>query len=143
MTHQPVKGRKRAGGMRFGEMERDALLSHGENCSWSFLYEFMIVLQFLQLSGCAYILYDRLLMCSDVTKVHLCDKCNCLLSPLLGKSNFILTTFGIPDYYKYCYINVVTYHICIYIYIYTNSTIHTLWLRSLLGVVLYMYDLES
>eukprot|EP00997_Jenningsia_sp_PLL12_P009681 NODE_6690_length_494_cov_20.447191_g5902_i0.p1 GENE.NODE_6690_length_494_cov_20.447191_g5902_i0~~NODE_6690_length_494_cov_20.447191_g5902_i0.p1 ORF type:complete len:132 (-),score=45.99 NODE_6690_length_494_cov_20.447191_g5902_i0:99-473(-) len=28
-TNQPVKGRKKGGGVKVGEMERDALLSHG------------------------------------------------------------------------------------------------------------------
>jgi len=53
LTHQPVKGRKRGGGIRFGEMERDALLSHGT----------------------AYLIKDRLMNCSDIHKTWLCSAC--------------------------------------------------------------------
>nr|ALK02060.1 RNA polymerase I second largest subunit [Wickerhamiella domercqiae] len=58
VTMQPVKGRKRGGGIRVGEMERDAFLGHGT----------------------AFLLQDRLLNCSDYTKAHVCRQCGSLLS---------------------------------------------------------------
>lgn len=53
LTHQPIKGRKKGGGIRVGEMERDSLLAH----------------------GAAFLLQDRLLNCSDYTQEWICRKC--------------------------------------------------------------------
>lgn len=58
VTRQPVKGRKMGGGIRFGEMERDALLAH----------------------GAAYLLHDRLHTCSDNHIASVCVTCGSLLS---------------------------------------------------------------
>ena len=63
LTHQPVKGRKRHGGIRLGEMERDSLLGH----------------------GAAYALYDRLMKCSDYSEGYLCKKCGSILTCYLEK----------------------------------------------------------
>jgi DNA-directed RNA polymerase I subunit RPA2 len=58
LTKQPVKGRKRHGGIRFGEMERDSILSHGG----------------------AFLLRDRLFNCSDYHVDSICPKCGNILS---------------------------------------------------------------
>ncbi|KAG4304220.1 hypothetical protein PORY_002401 [Pneumocystis oryctolagi] len=67
LTHQPVKGRKRAGGIRFGEMERDSIIAHGT----------------------AYILQDRLMNCSDYTQSWICKSCGSILSLISS-----ITTIG-------------------------------------------------
>ena len=58
ITGQPVKGRKRGGGIRIGEMERDALLAHGT----------------------AFILQDRLMNCSDYVRAAICRQCGSFLA---------------------------------------------------------------
>ncbi len=59
ITRQPIKGRRRGGGVRFGEMERDSLLSH----------------------GAVFLLQDRLFHGSDKTRVKICTGCGSLISP--------------------------------------------------------------
>jgi len=59
LTRQPVKGRKRQGGIRFGEMERDSFISH----------------------GVSFLLHDRLMNSSDRHIAYICRTCGSLLSP--------------------------------------------------------------
>ena len=60
LTRQPVGGRKRHGGIRLGEMERDALIAHGTS----------------------FLLQDRLNRSSDFSIGHVCGKCGSILTPL-------------------------------------------------------------
>lgn len=57
LTKQPVGGRKKKGGVRLGEMERDALIAH----------------------GCSNILYDRLMYASDHSVFTYCMECKSVL----------------------------------------------------------------
>ncbi|KAL7672711.1 hypothetical protein ACOME3_007592 [Neoechinorhynchus agilis] len=92
LTHQPLKGRKRGGGIRTGEMERDAVLSH----------------------GCSRTLMDRLMVCSDQTVEPICTRCGLLktltcnqsgvgdeLQCKLCKSSNYICDISIPYVLKY------------------------------------------
>ena len=57
LSRQPLKGRKKGGGIRVGEMERDSLLAH----------------------GISYCVNDRLFKSSDYSEGWVCKKCGELI----------------------------------------------------------------
>lgn len=63
LTRQPPEGRARDGGLKIGEMEKDAMVAHGLG-------------QFLK---------ERMMETSDIYTVHVCDKCGLLAQKMLNK----------------------------------------------------------
>jgi DNA-directed RNA polymerase I subunit RPA2 len=91
LTRQPIKGRKRGGGIRLCELERDAIVAH----------------------GCAFILNDRLFDCSDGELRWVCKACRthlgCHWSPekrrvfcrICGSDDETLTRIQLPHVFSY------------------------------------------
>ncbi|KAG9454745.1 hypothetical protein H6P81_007649 [Aristolochia fimbriata] len=65
LTRQPVADRKRFGGVKFGEMERDCLLAHGAAAN----------------------LHERLFRLSDYSHMYVCQKCERAASVILRPSS--------------------------------------------------------
>jgi DNA-directed RNA polymerase II subunit RPB2 len=65
LTRQPMQGKKRDGGGRFGEMERDATLAHGAMA----------------------MVRDRLLLNSDHYRVPVCENCGSIVSVVASRKS--------------------------------------------------------
>jgi len=82
VTRQPVKGRKRHGGIRLGEMERDSMIAHGSS----------------------FVLHERLLECSDRHRVLMCENGDCvnLIRSHWGPQRFVSSSQGIDNASQAC-----------------------------------------
>ena len=66
LTRQPLEGRSRDGGLKIGEMEKDAIVAHGMS-------------QFLK---------ERLMETSDISKAYVCDECGMFASKVIDKDYY-------------------------------------------------------
>ena len=70
LLHQPSEGRARGGGMRIGEMERDALIAHG-------------VSKYIK---------EKLMDTSDVYTTYVCDECGLFAQRMIKNENKVYST---------------------------------------------------
>lgn len=82
ITRQPTEGRSRDGGLRFGEMERDCMISH----------------------GAAKMLKERLFEESDAYRVHICGQCGLCCVADLEKHVFACSVCGCKTHIAQVYI---------------------------------------
>jgi DNA-directed RNA polymerase beta subunit len=67
LTRQPLEGRSKDGGLKIGEMEKDAIVAHGMG-------------QFLK---------ERFMETSDLHSAHVCDDCGLFVSKMMNKDYYM------------------------------------------------------
>lgn len=67
ITRQPMEGRSKDGGLKIGEMEKDAMVAHG-------------IGQFLK---------ERMMETSDISKATICDKCGIFATKVMDKDYYV------------------------------------------------------
>lgn len=78
MTHQPVSGIRKGGGLRFGEMERDALIEHGTG----------------------HLLQERLCISSDAYKAIVCNQCGAWAIYNVDREDIMCRNCPVGDFRK-------------------------------------------